>query len=287
MPARFNGLELAREEVSLNRDSPRPIQEFARIRLEDAEVGAHNCLRKHALTSNVPIEKAVLAEHGEMKAFPWIKLSSWAKHMLETGRFCRQLAGAAGVVEMQSLLGEFWARYEKINPEHDVFQAARCNDLYLPRTVPFYSHTDEGRSLKHEPLNVLSCHGALGRGTQLWVDKGKDKQPLEESEMGLNFLGQAFSYQFLIFTMLRKTSTTYDEAQDTLIDLFAKDAMVRASLMMVSTSGWSIWGPRGTSPRWGSLEDSTAHSVMCPEPHLRKEHVKASASFAMGARSRM
>ena len=68
-------------------------REFASIRLEDAEVGVRRVLIKCCLTTPIPISWIDLGEDPHQKNFPWVKLSSWAQHLLDTGLLPRVLVG--------------------------------------------------------------------------------------------------------------------------------------------------------------------------------------------------
>ena len=80
---------------------------------------------------------------GNLQKFAIILFSDWAKLLLNTGRFCRQLCGVSTFREMQEVLTEFWDRYKALHSNHDLF---KMEDVDLSMTVPVYSHTDEGRS---------------------------------------------------------------------------------------------------------------------------------------------
>ena len=90
-------------------------------------------------------------------------------------------------------------------------------------TIPFYSHTDEGRSCQHVGLWVLSSHGAIGRGTRLYLGQNKHKAPLRRNAMGLNFTGKTWSTNFISGVMLRTPSASYSTALPKLVAEYATD----------------------------------------------------------------
>lgn len=202
----------------------RPIRECARIRECDAEVGIQRLFRKYGLAAHVDVERASLGPEADAKEFPFIKLSSWAGYLLETGRFTKLFCGAKDFDSMRAVLAEFWRRYELQHPDHEVFGMARAGQLELASTVPYFSHSDEGRTSKKEGIFVLSCHGSIGRGTRSYLAQQKECRALPQNQMGLNFLGGSFATQFLIFVMTKRFSNSHPGALDMIVKEFAKDA---------------------------------------------------------------
>eukprot|EP00435_Cladocopium_sp_Y103_P005641 s505_g1.t2 len=227
-------VEMAGAEVRENPGAPQDLKEFSRVRLEDAEVGVHEVLRKYGLTCKVQIDTTNLGPD-QLKEFPYIKLSSWFQY-LTTARIARQFCGVSSFQKMKRVLGEFWKRYQRVHPNHDIFRKARQGALDLESTIPYFSHSDEGRAYKKEALWIFSVHGCLGRGTSLFLRKGKHKAPLHRNEMGLNFVGQSLSTQFIFTTVLRETATEHPGMLQSLLKLFAEDAKVKSFMMRASQS---------------------------------------------------
>lgn len=201
-------------------NSTGPMREFASVRPNDAEKGCHRIFRRYGLAPRIEIDREDLAG---LKKFPFIKLSSWVKSLLDSGRFTMQMCGVDCFGRMKLVLTEFWRRFRAIRPSHGLFQHTDAGEIPLECCVPFYSHTDEGRSYKHLGLWVLSAHGALGRGTRAYLASQEHRRPLYQNEMGMNYIGKTWSTQFLFATMLKTTYTKYPEAQDRLVELFAQD----------------------------------------------------------------
>jgi hypothetical protein len=86
-------VDTAKSEVESNPNASRAMREFASIRLEDAEVGVRRVLIKCCLTAPIPISWIDLGQEPHQKNFPWVKLSSWAQHLLDTGLLPRVLVG--------------------------------------------------------------------------------------------------------------------------------------------------------------------------------------------------
>ena len=102
---------------------------------------------------------------------------------------------------------------------------ADCGEVDLSTCIPFYSHSDEGRSYKHLGLWILSCHGLLGRGTSGYLRSGLDKLRLSESEMGLNFTGRTWATQYIFTSMIKTVYSKYPEAQNEMVSLFTEDVV--------------------------------------------------------------
>ncbi|CAK8985279.1 unnamed protein product [Durusdinium trenchii] len=165
-------VEMAKAQVESNPHASPALKEFARIRPEDAETACHEVLTKYGFSVPIPVETLNIGP-GQLKACPFVRPSAWATYLLNKGILPRQLVGVADRAQMEETLREHWKRYQVLFPNHPIFRLALEGTVQLQRCVPILSHSDEGRSTKHLPLFVMSFHGALGRGTQLYVQKQK------------------------------------------------------------------------------------------------------------------
>ena len=212
-------MELAKEEVQGNPSASQTAREFAAISVAHAESGCHNLFRQHGFSAPVEISYIDL-DPPRLKKFPMVMFSDWAKLLLKTGRFCRLMCGAGNFSQMRELLTEFWDRYKVLYPGHEIFTMDGVN---LSMTVPVYSHTDEGRSYKHQPLWVLSTHGCIGRGTRSYIARKHHLLPLHQRPMGLNFVGSTWSTQFMSAAVLRATLNDTPGSMDKIVEAFAMD----------------------------------------------------------------
>ena len=246
---------MARAEVRENPRAPDDLKEFSKIRLEDAETGVHTVLRKYGLACKVQIDTKNLGPK-QLADFPYIKLSSWFQY-LTTARIARQFCGVSSLQKMKRVLAEFWKRYQAVHPNHDIFQRARQGALDLPSTIPYFSHSDEGRAYKKEALWIFSVHGCLGRGTLAFLKRRKHKAPLHRNEMGLNFVGQSLSTQFIFSTLLRETATDHPGVLQSLLKIFAEDAQVLFRQGFQTQEGHQLWaahlGSKGDLPALGKV----------------------------------
>ena len=244
-------VELAQAEVAANPQASETMRVFARIRTADAEVGVHRLFKAKGYSCPVSIDDVNLGP-GKLEKFPVIKISTWFQYLLDTNRLARQLVGVSSIAKMKPVLREFWERQRAIRPDHGIFELAENGSLTLESCIPYFSHSDEGRSYKHMPLFVLSSHGALGRGTNAYVKAGKHRAPLCRNGMGVNFLGKTWSTNFIFAAVLKTVSTAYPESFDKLITEYAADAHKLLAQGLVAQNGerlWFIhWGTKGDLP---------------------------------------
>ena len=228
-------VELARTDVRHNPAATPEMRTFANIRLEDAERPVHDLLKRYGFSAPIPLHFADLSP--EVKGFPHMKFSDWAKYLLDSRRLCQQLCGCSSFSKMQRVLGMFWHRFQQIEAEHEIFERARSGLIDLTRTIPIYSHSDEGRACKKEAVWLLSIHGCLGRGTRQYLSKGKHMAPLSRCQMGLNFAGHTMSTQFLLATMLREVSKRHPGVLQELLRLVAEDLQQLVETGVTSEDG--------------------------------------------------
>eukprot|EP00435_Cladocopium_sp_Y103_P060123 s185_g21.t2 len=226
-------VELAQAQAAEHPAPCRALRDFAGISLAHAERGCHRVFKRYGFSANVYVEKINLGSN-KLKEFPYIKMSSWVRLLLDSKRVQRQLCGVATWEQMNETLKEFWSRYRELHPTHEIFTRDHVD---LACAIPVFSHTDEGRSYKHQPLWVLSTHGCLGRGTKEYVDKGKHLVPIKRRGMGLNFLGNTWSNQFIFCTMLRAVTVEFPESMTKLVELYAEDMAMLADQGVANRRG--------------------------------------------------
>lgn len=233
----------ARAELRTQAHAGRLLRRFANVRLKDAERGVHRIFVEEGFAVPIPIERINVGA-GALAKFPIIKFSSWVKYLLDTNRL-RQLTGMADFQNMKATLGEWWSRFRALYPEHGVFRLANEGQLCLELTIPFYSHTDEGRSYKHALLWVLSSHGCIGRGTRAFIKKGElivNRPPLRRKSMGVNFVGNTWSTQFIFCSILRAHFAERPEILEALVAAYASDVASLATDGVTSSDGRTqIW----------------------------------------------
>ena len=206
---------MARAELAENPRANLAVQRFAKIPLDNAEEGCHTLFKELGFCAPITIHFWV---QNEVKV-PYLKLSDWVQWLLDTDRLWCQMVGVPSWEKMQVVLGEFWFRYGALYPDHEVFSLP----VDFKRTIPFYSHTDEGRTYKSKAIWILSVHGALGRGTQAYVQKGKHRAKLNRLQMGMNFIGNTWSTHFMFTSLVRQFIHDNSYVLDALVEVFAAD----------------------------------------------------------------
>lgn len=221
-------VDLAKAEVRENPLASEAVKAFAAVSLSDAEAGCHRLFKQLGLCAPVTVN---FFESAELRDVPYVNLSCWVQWLLDTNRLWRQLVGVCSWERMQVVLEEFWARYKELFPGHEVFTLG----LDLKRVIPFYSHTDEGRTYKSKPIWILSCHGCLGRGTHHYIRKQKHLAPLRRLQMGLNFVGNTWATHFVFTTVVRQILS--QTAIDMVTSTFAADCEVLIRQGVQSSDG--------------------------------------------------
>lgn len=214
-------VEFAKSQVSLHPNVSDIFKKFAAVSLKDSERGVHELFQKYGYTAPIRTEHVNLGP-GVLSKFPFVKLSSWAQWLFDTGRIWRLFCGCASFESMRAALTEFWRRYRQLHPQHQIFDPDLGLDLSV--CIPYYSHQDEGRGYKHQAIWIFSVHGAVGRGTHEYLRREKNLMPIKDMEFGLNFVGSTWGTQFLFATLLRSVTMKCPEAVDTLMQIFARDA---------------------------------------------------------------
>ena len=97
---------------------------------------------------------------------------------------------------------EFWRRYSKECPRHQVFMEE--NSLQLRRRIPCYIHGDDGRSFKKSGVWLVNLQGALGTGSAPFQKKHAESLQLRQTSMGLNMGGHSYGSRVLYCSMQRK-----------------------------------------------------------------------------------
>ena len=94
--------------------------------------------------------------------FPVLQPCDVVHFMAAKGQIGR-LLGNLSPQDWESTLMEFWRRYSKECPRHQVFMEE--NSLQLRRCIPCYIHGDDGRSFKKSGVLLVNLQGALGTGS--------------------------------------------------------------------------------------------------------------------------
>ena len=166
---------------------------FLNSRIEEHIVA--RAFAKHGLRFKVEL---AFGHVGRQRDFPYIPVSEWIRCLDKAGQLDR-LVGCKG--DFSSSLRQYWDRFEKAHPSHQVFELAKAGLVSLHQAVPVYLHGDEGTTLKKDGALVISFQSPLGKGTS-----SSKMGDLEGGPHHLNFLGHAFETRFLIIAALKDRS---------------------------------------------------------------------------------
>ena len=193
---------------------------------------------------------------------PVVPFSTYARYCLDNDRMdC--LCGLDSQ-DMETTLEEFWHRFRILHPQHEIFALADRGEVLLRRMLPVYSHVDEGRTYKSKAFFILSVHGALGAGTRSYNKRVSRvrKLHIKKDPMKMNFCGNSWGNQFMIFSLAREVSLENPDAMNILLANFAGDMNFVARDGITSSNGkqklWALHiGIKGDLPalaRIGELQ---------------------------------
>ena len=149
-------------------------------------------------------------QNARVVVLPYIKPTHMLQHLLESYPWA--LLGGCQPGQHKQLLASFWRNYRKEHASHAVFQMADNGELRLEDTVPLVFHGDGGRTVKKQPLEVVSLQSVLGLDTDeasltctcqnKCVYSGKRKRhPLAQR---LNLKNNSYCTHFLMFALPSK-----------------------------------------------------------------------------------
>ncbi|CAE6972059.1 unnamed protein product [Symbiodinium sp. CCMP2592] len=146
---------------------------------EIRDIEKANRLHSSGCALPVKIEMIEAGPAGEKESIPWLDPVRMMTCLAENDML--------DLLHGDHNLLEFWRRYAKYNPSHPIFTLAENGVVNLARSIPFYSHGDEGRGKKKKGILIWSMKGAVGRGTDHFRSQHDvDQQKLR---MGLNMTG--------------------------------------------------------------------------------------------------
>ena len=174
--------------------------------------------QENDLSLNVPISWVPLATAAEDdQLFPILKPSDVVNYLCQSGNF-EKLFGEEPLETIQPVLLEFWSRFAKEVPDHQVFSENQAGQVSLSRSVPIMVHGDEGRNFKRKGIMLISFEGVVGKGARPFVVKNAEKT--KKLTMGVNIGGHSFCSRFLCAAMQRKCYNQNPEAKCALYMFF-------------------------------------------------------------------
>ena len=251
------------------------MRQLAGLREEDAEIGVHRIFKEHGLVPDVNIS-AVDLGYPKLTRFPVIKVRDWLQCLLNSGQLWRQMVGCSSYEKMTLVLREFWVRMKQVRPSLGVYKLASEGLVDLEACIPYYSHSDEGRSLKKQPLFVLSIHGVLGRGTSQYLQLGRHRAPLLRNAMGMNFVNAPMASHFTYACFLKAESDKHPGSLDKLVSLFNEDVQTLLQDGITSQDMTKqIWfchlGTKGDLPALSKLGGMKRNFLRAPKAKASKK----------------
>ncbi|CAE7301043.1 unnamed protein product, partial [Symbiodinium sp. CCMP2592] len=125
---------------------------------------------------------------------------------------------------------EWWRRFAKVEPGHRAFKAAARGDISLERTIPFFSHGDEGRGKKKKGILIWSLRGCVGFGTRQFQEMHSEAE--QKNRMGLN-MSASMTSRFLHVAVPK---AVYGKNAETVWDAIGRN--IAASYERLETKGF-------------------------------------------------
>ncbi|CAE7621207.1 unnamed protein product [Symbiodinium sp. CCMP2456] len=119
------------------------------------------------IAQNVAVPLSMLGE--EDLAFPILKLRDWGQFLAD--KHCLHLLVGLTKPDLkreQDICEEFWAKFKKLQPDHQIYERFAQHSMDPKLTFPFVYHGDEGRGRRRSPFLVGNFHSLLGKGTQVY-----------------------------------------------------------------------------------------------------------------------
>ena len=114
---------------------------------------------------NVPISHHCFEENGTAVVLPYLKPSDVLKCLL-TSYPWTLLGGLNPGAPSQNMLETFWLMYKQEHSSHQVYSMEKEGKLQFKTCIPLLLHGDGGRTLKKQPLEVISLFAPLGLDTE-------------------------------------------------------------------------------------------------------------------------
>lgn len=104
------------------------------------------------------------SENGTTVELPYLKPTDVLSHLMDSYPWVL-LGGLKPGLPSQQMLATFWKLYKEEHGSHAVYTMAENQQLNLEFTIPLVLHGDGGKTLKKQPLEVVSLSPILGLDT--------------------------------------------------------------------------------------------------------------------------
>ena len=161
-------------------------------------------------------------------------------------------------------LWKFWQKLSRMQPHHPVFEEASSGHLQLTRTIPFYSHGDEGRTKRKKGILKRSLRGCLGMGTRHFREH--HEQAAQQERMGLN-MSNSLSTRFMHLAIPKKYYPT--KGSSTLCDTIGLE--IGMAYRKLQTQGFQYKGQTWHAACLGIVGDNP---FLAKCGHLRRSFTR-------------
>jgi hypothetical protein len=94
------------------------------------------------MAENIPIREIKIGS----RSVPTLSVPTFIEHMVKQGRLSRLYGGMARDTVHENLQ-DFWKNFHTIRPSHFAKERFENGSMMANRTVPVYTHIDEGRGI--------------------------------------------------------------------------------------------------------------------------------------------
>ena len=173
-----------------------------------------------------------------------LKLQDWCRFLLH--RNCwHMLCGLLRPDRSRekAIWSDFWAKFEKAQPEHEVFSLARAGKIQLSNAAAIVYHGDEGRGRKKQPFLVTSFKSCLGSGLAPGLKASKAKGASQHYlKQKCNYVGSVYTTHMLSCVLPKHLYRKDDESVQDIFEFGANCADdVGRHGVVDPTSGERFW----------------------------------------------
>eukprot|EP00435_Cladocopium_sp_Y103_P065530 s3_g27.t1 len=190
---------------------------FSQSRLGNAERDAHRQFKSRNL--RLPIPLAAVGEEEGSAMQPALRLKDWGSFLLRRNLW-HLVTGLQNPDKKREakIWEDFWGKFEKHHPEHEIFSLARQGVVNLSRTCAVAYHGDEGRGRKKQAFFVCNWYPLLGRGVEA-ARRIQQQQKVKQKylKQKVNYMGHVYCSRFLCGVLPKHL---YKENEKALLDLF-------------------------------------------------------------------
>ena len=197
---------------------------LAKINLGNSERDSHQLL-SNKLGLGLPIPLHNLAG-GKGSEIQMIRLHEWAKLLLRTNSWHLLCGLVRPNPERETAIwASFWARYQKLDPGHEIFALAEAGQVELARCAAVLLHGDEGQGRRRQAVLALSFYSILGRGSKAALEREKNEGVKKHwLKQKTNFLGHTYTTRFLSGILPKALYSEKDATFHSLLEAIYEEA---------------------------------------------------------------